>query len=113
MARTFLAVSGVGALAGEMRFFVQGEGSSQPSVVPYGDPAGLVEGLKKAILERLCEGEAPSEHYSLSLAGCGAAISDKDVIQEVLRDGDCLLLKSEWLKMLPWQLLAVLSYCTH
>ncbi len=80
-----------------MRFFVQGEGQSQPSVVPCGDPAGLVEALKKAILERLCKADVPSEQYRLSLAGCTeAAISDKDVVQEVLRDGDCLLLKREY-----------------
>ena len=79
-----------------MRFFVQGEGKSQATVVPCGDPGGLVEGLKKAILERLRrEGDGPSDHYTLSLAGSGATISDKDVIQEVLRDGDFLVLKSE------------------
>lgn len=78
-----------------MRFFVQSGGSSQATVVPYGDPGDLVEGLKKVILERLREGDGPSEHYNLSLAGSGATICDKDVIQEVLRDGDCLVLKSE------------------
>ena len=83
-----------------MRFFVQEARQSQATVVPCGDPGGLVEGLKKAILERL-KSEGPSEQYTLCLAGCTeAAISDKDVIQSVLRDGDCLLLKRKYLSML-------------
>ena len=75
---------------------MQEEGQGKTTVVPCGDPAGLVEALKKNILERFCKADAPSDNYRLSLAGCTeAAVSDGDVVQEVLRDGDCLLLKRE------------------
>ena len=77
---------------------MQEEGGSQATVVPCGDPTALVESLKRTILERLCgERAGPSDQYTLSLAGCTqATLSEKDVIQEVLRDGDCLLLKSQY-----------------
>ncbi len=76
---------------------MQEAGRSHATVVPCSDPSGLVKGLKDTILERL-KSEGSSEQYTLCLAGCAeAAINDKDVVQSVLRDGDCLLLKSEYM----------------
>ena len=77
-----------------MRFLVKKGSCGETHVVPYGDAAAPVKKLKSAIVERLCAGE-DSEDYKLCLAGSGAVISEKDTVQEVLQDGDCLSLTCE------------------
>lgn len=63
--------------------------------VPCSDPAILVGELKEAVVKRMCsesDGCSP-EDYRLILVGTESIISDKDVVGEVLRDGDCLILQ--------------------
>lgn len=74
-----------------MRFFIREENRNQSSVIPWSNPGGLVEELKSTIVEKLSKGDG--KDYQLYLKG--AAISDKDVVQEVLQDGDLIILKSE------------------
>lgn len=84
-----------------MRFFVKHGPYGQTHVIPWGDSTVKVEKLKASILDRLCPGasdsDTDSDKYRLSLAGNDAVIDEKDTIQDVLQDGDCLSLNGEQL----------------
>ncbi len=78
-----------------MRFFVK-NANGECFVIPCEDATASVGKLKESVKRRLCsESDTPSEHFRLILAGTESIISDQDVIQDVLRDGDCLLLQSK------------------
>lgn len=77
-----------------MRFFVKNGLLGDSYVIPCNDPTAAVSQLKVVTVERLCSGENV-ENYRLVLAGTSSIINEKDVIQDVLQDGDCLLLQSK------------------
>jgi hypothetical protein len=77
-----------------MRFFVK-SASGDSHLVPCGDTTVLVERVKEAAVKRVCgesNGCSPG-NYRLLLAGTDSVINDKDVVEDVLQDGDCLLLQ--------------------
>lgn len=81
-----------------MRVFVKLNVSGKDScfyVIPCKNLRGSVASLKEDILSRRAdintEGRDASL-YRLALAGSGAILSDKDIIEEVVRDGDVLQL---------------------
>ena len=76
-----------------MRFFVKNGPNGESYVIPCNNPADIVSQLKVLTVERLCSG-GNVESYRLVLAGTSSIINEADVIQDVLQDGDCLLLLS-------------------
>lgn len=79
-----------------MKFVVKKSGSGECHVIPYNDGDAPVKKLKEVVLERLCAGlsDGDSASYRLSMAGSEALLNDEDIIQNVLQDGDYLLLSS-------------------
>ena len=65
-------------------------------VVPCNDSSGLVGSLKEKIIARFRgekeESGFESVNYTLTLAGSEAILNDKDVIDDVLQDGDFVTL---------------------
>ena len=88
-----------------MRVFVKvccgGAARHETYVIPCKEPTASVASLKSLALDRCpeksgknCElscGRDP-DHFQLTLSGNGAALSDKDTIQDVLRDGEFVCL---------------------
>lgn len=62
-------------------------------VIPCQDATVLVEKLTETVFRRLYGTEGYAEGYRLVLAGTGSLLAEKDVIGDVLQDGDCLLLQ--------------------
>lgn len=79
-------------LALGMRIFVKRAGKDS-QVIPCKDATVLVEKLKETVVKRLCGSEEYAEGYRLVLAGTGSVVAEKDVVEDVLQDGDCLLLR--------------------
>lgn len=76
-----------------MRFFVKSGVCGQTHVIPCSDSTASVEKLKATIIARLYT-DGDCANYRLSLAGCEAIINEKDAVQDVLQDGDCLSLSA-------------------
>ena len=85
-----------------MRVFVKvccgGAARHETYVIPCKEPTASVASLKSLALDRCPEtggelscGRDP-DHFQLTLSGNGAALSDKDTIQDVLRDGEFVCL---------------------
>ena len=83
-----------------MRVFVKvciaGSAPAQTYAIPCKEPAARIGLLKAQALDRWTEnsGKEPGEderkpdRFQLTLSGNGAVLSDKDVIQDVLQDGE-------------------------
>jgi hypothetical protein len=84
-----------------MRVFVKvccaGSVAGQTYTIPCNDPAASVGYLKAQALDRWGENngkkskggeERKAEEFQLKFSGNGALLSDKDVIRDVLRDGE-------------------------
>jgi hypothetical protein len=82
-----------------MRVFVtvccSGGGEPQTYALPCNEPTARVGSLKSLALDRWSENRGDNskrgaEGFKLTLSGTGALLSDKDAIQDVLRDGEFL-----------------------
>ena len=82
-----------------MRVFVKvccsGGGEPQAYALPCNEPTARVGSLKSLALDRWSENRGDNskrdaEGFKLTLSGTGALLSDKDTIQDVLRDGEFL-----------------------
>ena len=70
--------------------------AGQTYAIPCNEPAASVGFLKVQALERWEENKSReggaekrrAEEFQLTLSGSGALLSDKDVIRDVLRDGE-------------------------
>lgn len=84
-----------------MKFVVKKFGSGECHVIPYNNGGALVKKLKEVVLGKLCAGlsDGDSASYRLSMAGSEALLNDEDIVQEVLQDGDYLLLSSKQLDL--------------
>lgn len=83
-----------------MRVFVKvciaGSAPAQTYAIPCKEPAASIALLKGQALERWTENngkkagedERKLDRFQLTLSGNGAVLSDKDVIQDVLQDGE-------------------------
>lgn len=80
-----------------MRVFVKvccsGGNGSQTYAIPCNEPTARVASLKSLALDRWsenCGGKSKrdAEHFKLTLCGTDALLSDKDAIQDVLKDGE-------------------------
>ena len=81
-----------------MRVFVKvcidGSLAGQTYVVPCNEPGACISVLKSQALARWCENncikleERNADDSKLALSANGALLSDKDVIKEVLQDGE-------------------------
>lgn len=85
-----------------MRFFVKSANGGSSHVVPCQDVSVTVRALKENVVKRLRDTNGCSDssadddvQYRLLLAGTESALEDRDIVQDVLRDGDCLILQSE------------------
>lgn len=84
-----------------MRFFVKSANGSSSHVVPCQDASVTVRALKENVVKRLCDADSSDSYsaadddvqYQLLLAGTESALEDRDVVQDVLQDGDCLILQ--------------------
>lgn len=82
-----------------MKFYVKKSSSGECHVIPYNDGHAPVKRLKEVVLGRLYTGlnDGDSASYRLSMAGSEALLNDEDIVQDVLQDGDYLLLSSKQL----------------
>ena len=83
-----------------MRVFVKvlsdGSSAGQTYTVPCKDSGACISELKSQALARWCENngrksggrERTADSFKLTLSGNGALLSDKDVICDVLQDGE-------------------------
>ena len=79
-----------------MRIFAKtviGGKESASYVIPCKELSSTIGELKKSILTRRPETTVNDlSQYKLCLAGCEAILSDQDLVQDVLQDGDVVLL---------------------
>ncbi len=78
-----------------MRIFakVLRDGKESPSyVIPCKELSSTIADLKQSILERQSEKGPNSSELKLTLAGSEAILSDKDLVKDVLQDGDMVQL---------------------
>lgn len=69
------------------------DGKETPSyVIPCKLLSSTVADLKQSILDRQSEKKHDSSELKLTLAGSEAVLSDQDLVQDVLQDGDVVQL---------------------
>ena len=78
-----------------MKVSCSGGGGPQTFAIPCNEPTACVGSLKSLALDRWSENRGDNskrdaERYKLTLSGTGALLSDKDAIQDVLKDGEFL-----------------------
>lgn len=74
-----------------MRVFVR-QNEGQCYVIPCKNAEASVAALKRQVIAR-CESVGDESDYKLVLDSTGALLSDKDAVQDVLKDGDFLTLR--------------------
>lgn len=82
-----------------MRIFakVLRDGKESPSyVIPCKELNSTIADLKQSILERQSEKDSNSSELKLTLAGSEAVLSDQDLVQDVLQDGDVVQLSKSY-----------------
>ena len=79
-----------------MRFFVKNSDRDSAYVIPCSDPSASVKKLKEDVVVRIRGEEASSGNCRLILSGSEAILSDKDIISDVLRDGDFITLSCKY-----------------
>lgn len=81
-----------------MRVFAKlkiGGNESATYVIPCKNLRGTIQDLKKDILTRQSDTHIESQDpslYNLSLAGSGAVLYGQDIVEDVIQDGDVVLL---------------------
>lgn len=81
-----------------MRVFVKDVAKGDTYVIPCSDTAAKIETLKKEVIGRLQQAEVVPSEYRLCLGSSKALLCDKDVVGDVLQDGDFINLIRECLK---------------
>lgn len=80
-----------------VKVYIAGSAGGQTYAIPCSEPAASVGVLKSWALDRWAEnnGKKPGEEdelkadwFQLTLSGSGVLLSDKDLIRDVLRDGE-------------------------